>query len=111
MYMLDVYIVLRSLASLLLIVLSIAVIYILAGLASPRGRHSELARKPFTGGISLPQIPHRYFTDMIVFVAVFLLSESITLLLFLAADSPLVAATILLGAIGVFLPAILLHRR
>ena len=109
--MLDMQLVLRELLSLLVILLTAAIIYCIAGIFAPRGKHTELARRPFTGGVTLPHILHRYFTDMMVFVTVFLLSESIALLLFLEARDPLTAVTLLLGSMGVFLPAIASHSR
>ncbi len=105
-YMVSEYIILRSLISLLLIVATASIVYYIAGIIASKGKHTELARKPFTGGVFLPQMPQRYFTDMVVFVALFLLSESIAMLVFLEASDPFTALILLLGSIGVFLPAI-----
>lgn len=100
------YIILNSLISLLAIVAVTSIVYYIAGHLAPRGNHSELARKPFTGGVLLPQMPQRYFANMVVFVALFLLSESIAMLVFLETTDPLTASILLLGTIGLFLPAL-----
>ncbi len=103
--------VLYGVISLIVILAALTLIYIISGLLAPRGRHGEHARKPFTGGIELPGFVARYFTDMVVFTAVFLLSEALALAVFLAPSDPILEEALLVGAILVYLPPLIMVRR
>ncbi|HFC49239.1 MAG TPA: hypothetical protein ENJ59_00750, partial [Thermofilum sp.] len=56
-----------SLIAFALLVLAAVFVYFLAGLFSAKGKHTELARKPFTGGLLIPSKTHKYYTDMLIF--------------------------------------------
>lgn len=103
--------VLYASASLVAIASALALLYVAAGRLARRGRHGEYARQPFTGGVELEPGRVRYFTDMVVFTGVFLLSEALALLVFLAPDGLPVQAALLLGALLVYLPPLVAVRR
>jgi len=99
-----------SLIAFALLVLAAVFVYFLAGLFSAKGKHTELARKPFTGGLLIPSKTHKYYTDMLIFVALFLLTESFSILILFLPFSHVTLAFLLIGFLGLLLPMIISYR-
>jgi len=99
-----------SLIAFALIALVAMIVYFLAGLFSASGKHTELARKPFTGGVLIPSITHKYYTIMLIFVALFLLAESFSILILFLPFSYVTLAFLLIGFLGLLLPVIISYR-
>ena len=94
-----------------IVLLSVAfIIYLLASLFSYRGKHGPYARKPFTGGILQEPIGRRYYTDMLIFVSIFLLLESYAIFILFTQPTPINIFTLLLGLFGIIIPPIIAYE-
>ena len=96
--------------SFVILLLVSLIIYVLASLFSYKGKHGPYAKKPFTGGILQEPIGKRYYTDMLIFVSIFLLLESYAIFILFVNPIPINIFTLLLGLLGIIIPPIIVYE-
>ncbi len=73
-----------AVAAFLSILLVALAVYVISGLLAPKGRHSERAYEPFTGGIPLsPRWEKYYVPGIFAFILFFLIVEAVVFILVL----------------------------